>query len=67
MKLVIFFFSMHTMGADSMKKIRWGILSTAKIAVERVIPAMQRGELIIVSAISSRCKVMPFRQQFSMI
>ena len=42
------------MGADSMKKIRWGILSTAKIAVERVIPAMQQGELITVSAISSR-------------
>ena len=26
-----------------MSKIRWGILSTAKIGVEKVIPAMQRG------------------------
>ncbi|WP_428236454.1 Gfo/Idh/MocA family protein [Gracilimonas sp.] len=34
--------------------IRWGILSTAKIGVEQVIPAMQKGELSKISAISSR-------------
>lgn len=37
-----------------MKKIRWGILSTAKIGVEHVIPAMQQGEYTEVVAISSR-------------
>ena len=37
-----------------MKKIRFGVLSTAKIAVQKVIPAMQRGRLSEVSAISSR-------------
>jgi predicted dehydrogenase len=35
-------------------KIRWGILSTAKIGVEKVIPAMQRGTLTEVVAIASR-------------
>ncbi|WP_435016944.1 Gfo/Idh/MocA family protein [Tundrisphaera sp. TA3] len=37
-----------------MKKIRWGILSTAKIGVAKVIPAMQKGELTEVVAIASR-------------
>ncbi len=37
-----------------MSKIRWGILSTAKIGVEKVIPAMQRGALTEVVAIASR-------------
>ena len=37
-----------------MTKIRWGILSTAKIGVEKVIPAMQRGSLTEVVAIASR-------------
>jgi predicted dehydrogenase len=37
-----------------MKKVRWGILSTAKIGVKKVIPAMQRGELSEVTAIASR-------------
>lgn len=37
-----------------MSKIRWGILSTAKIGVEKVIPAMQRGTLTEVVAIASR-------------
>ena len=37
-----------------MSKIRWGILSTAKIGVEKVIPAMRRGELTEVVAIASR-------------
>lgn len=37
-----------------MKKIRWGILSTAKIGREKVIPAMQAGNLCDVVAIASR-------------
>ncbi|MGI9239220.1 MAG: Gfo/Idh/MocA family protein, partial [Verrucomicrobiales bacterium] len=36
------------------KKLRWGILSTANIGTAKVIPAMQRGELTEVTAISSR-------------
>jgi len=36
------------------RKIRWGILSTAKIGVAKVIPAMQRGERTEVVAIASR-------------
>lgn len=39
-----------------MKKIRWGILSTAKIGREKVIPAMQAGRLCDVVAIASRNK-----------
>jgi predicted dehydrogenase len=37
-----------------MKKIRWGILSTAKIGREKVIPALQAGQLCEVIAIASR-------------
>jgi predicted dehydrogenase len=37
-----------------MKKIRWGILSTAKIAREKLIPAMQAGQYCSVDAIASR-------------
>src|SRR5436190_8765542 len=37
-----------------MGKIRWGILSTAKIGREKVIPATQRSELGSVVAIASR-------------
>ena len=37
-----------------MTKIRWGIISTAKIGTSRVIPAMQRGELCEIAAIASR-------------
>ncbi len=37
-----------------MKKVRWGILSTANIAVKKVIPAMQRGLYTEVVAIASR-------------
>lgn len=36
------------------RKVKWGILSTAKIAVEKVIPAMQQGEYSEVVAIASR-------------
>lgn len=37
-----------------MSKIRWGVLSTAKIGTEKVIPAMQRGEFCHIDAIASR-------------
>jgi len=37
-----------------MNKIRWGILSTAKIGLKAVIPAMQKGEYSEVTAIASR-------------
>lgn len=37
-----------------MKKIRFGVISTAKIAVQKVIPAIQNSELCEVAAISSR-------------
>ncbi|MEX2111704.1 MAG: Gfo/Idh/MocA family oxidoreductase [Pirellulales bacterium] len=37
-----------------MSKVRWGILSTAKIGVDKVIPAMQHGEHCQVVAIASR-------------
>src|SRR5689334_25393781 len=37
-----------------MNKVRWGILSTAKIAREKVIPAMQLGTYCDVRAIASR-------------
>ncbi|HEV2134530.1 MAG TPA: Gfo/Idh/MocA family oxidoreductase [Terracidiphilus sp.] len=36
------------------KKLRWGILSTANIGLKKVIPAMQRGEHTVVTAIASR-------------
>ncbi|MBC8335966.1 MAG: Gfo/Idh/MocA family oxidoreductase [Anaerolineales bacterium] len=37
-----------------MRKIRWGILSTANIGTEKVIPAMQLGEYSKVTGIASR-------------
>ncbi len=37
-----------------MKKIRWGVLSTANIGLEKVIPAMQQGEYCEMSAIASQ-------------
>lgn len=37
-----------------MKKVNWGILSTAKIGREKVIPAMQKGQQSHISAIASR-------------
>ncbi len=39
-----------------MTKVRWGILSTAKIGREKVIPAMQKGQFCEVVAIASRRK-----------
>jgi predicted dehydrogenase len=37
-----------------MTKVRWGVLGNAKIAREKVIPAMQRGNYSEVTAIASR-------------
>ena len=37
-----------------MNPVRWGVLSTAKIARERVIPAMQQSPLCDIEAIASR-------------
>jgi len=37
-----------------MSRVRWGIISTAKIGTEKVIPAMQQAEFCEVVAISSR-------------
>lgn len=39
-----------------MDKVRWGILSTAKIGREKVIPAMQNGEFCEIVAIASENK-----------
>jgi predicted dehydrogenase len=39
-----------------MDKVRWGILSTAKIGREKVIPAMQKGEFCEIVAIASENK-----------
>ena len=36
------------------RKVRWGILSTAGIAINKVVPAMQQGDWCEVSAIASR-------------
>src|SRR5262245_17058655 len=41
-------------GGLEMRKVRWGILSTAKIGLKKVIPAMQRAENCEIVAISSR-------------
>ena len=37
-----------------MTKVSWGVLSTAKIGTEKVIPAMQKGAFSEISAIASR-------------
>jgi predicted dehydrogenase len=37
-----------------MKKVKWGIISTAKIGVEKVIPGIMKSENVEVVAISSR-------------
>ncbi len=37
-----------------MRKLRWGVIGVARIATEKVIPAMQGGELSEVTAIASR-------------
>ena len=37
-----------------MRKVKWGVIGVAKIATEKVIPAMQRGEVSQIAAIASR-------------
>jgi predicted dehydrogenase len=37
-----------------LRKVKWGVLGVAKIGVEKVIPAMQRGEVSRITAIASR-------------
>ena len=37
-----------------MRKIKWGVLSTAKIGLDKVIPALQAGQYCEVTAIASR-------------
>jgi predicted dehydrogenase len=37
-----------------LRKVKWGVLGVAKIATEKVIPAMQRGEVSEIAAIASR-------------
>jgi predicted dehydrogenase len=39
-----------------MRKVQWGVLSTSKFAVERVIPAMQQSKYCDMVAIASRSK-----------
>ncbi len=36
------------------KKVKWGVISTANIGLQRVLPAMQAGELTSIAAIASR-------------
>ena len=38
-----------------MEKISWGVLSTAKIGLEKVSPAMQKGESCEMAAKQLRC------------
>jgi len=40
--------------ATAKDKVRWGVLGTAKIAVEKVVPAMPRSKWVEVAAIASR-------------
>lgn len=42
------------MTASSMRRLRFGVLGAAKIATEKVVPAMQRGERTDVVALASR-------------
>lgn len=37
-----------------MRRVRWGIMGTAKIALQKVVPGMQRGSLCEIAAIASR-------------
>jgi predicted dehydrogenase len=39
---------------NDLNQVRWGVLGAAKIATEKVIPAMQRGNYCQVTAIASR-------------
>ncbi|MGO9340051.1 MAG: hypothetical protein ACLPH3_00960 [Terracidiphilus sp.] len=35
-------------------KLRWGVLSTANIGLNNVVPAIQKGRLTTIAAIASR-------------
>jgi predicted dehydrogenase len=37
-----------------LRKVKWGVIGVAKIATEKVIPAMQRGEVSEIAGIASR-------------
>jgi len=39
---------------NKIKKVSWGVLGTARIGVEKIIPAMQKGKYSQISAVSSR-------------
>src|SRR5215217_3944729 len=41
-------------GTRMARAVSWGVLSTAKIGTEKVIPAMQRSSLLRIDAIASR-------------
>ncbi|MBZ9935842.1 Gfo/Idh/MocA family oxidoreductase [Mesorhizobium sp. BR1-1-16] len=41
-------------GAAAPKPVRWGILSTARIARQRVVPALQKSPSAVVTAVASR-------------
>ena len=38
----------------NMRKVHWGVIGTAKIATQKVIPALQTGKHCCVTAIASR-------------
>src|SRR6476646_2388838 len=40
-----------------MRKVRWGVLSTARIGADTVIPAMQQGAYVEIVALASRNQV----------
>jgi predicted dehydrogenase len=40
--------------AVSGKKVKWGVLGAARIAVNKVIPAMQKGQMCDIAALASR-------------
>jgi predicted dehydrogenase len=42
------------MDGNTMRNVRWGVLSTANIGVQKVLPAMQRGRYCDIVAIASR-------------
>ena len=37
-----------------MRKVRWGVISTANIGLKKVLPAMQRGQYCDIVGIASR-------------
>ena len=46
--------SLHSDGRSAMKKVVWGVLSTAKIGLKQVLPGMQKSDLLEIRAIASR-------------